>query len=198
MKLVAISKSEGNVYHEEFCPYIKRMKSGNKKFVRLDYAKDHNYRPCKFCSGVKGIVYYFKTNEKEADISYDKIDDAMCIKTKTGFWKLFYRARSQDWHLFHMNHKGYKSFNPNLKPKVLMRGSFHRQEDFKPTVHPGKALTYIKSHDKNYGIAETDIRRLPKNTAKQRVHYRQQKCRKKRESIKNVYKIFDELERKKG
>ena len=78
---------------------------------------------------------------------------------------------------------------------MLMRGSFHRQIDFKPTSHVNKILSYIKSHDRNYKIAEEDIRKMSKRTSAQRRRYRQQKNRKKREDIKNVYRIFNQLER---
>lgn len=194
MNQVIISTNERSVFHEQYCPYVNRIRKKYRKQIGEDDAIRKGYCECKFCRSVRGIAYKYRQTSN-VDIYYDKVDDAMCVKTDVGFWKIFWRDVSQDWHLFHMNHKGWKHFDKNLPAKILMRGSFHRQEDFKPTSHVNKILSYIKSHDHNYKLAEEDIRKMSKRTAKQRSHYRQQKNRKKRESIRSVYRIFNQLEK---
>ena len=196
MNLVVISKREKGAFHEEYCPYVKRIQKRFRRRVPEDEAVKRGYCECKFCRSVRGIVYKYRTST-DLDVSYDKIDDAMCVRTPVGFWKLIWRENYQVWHLFHMNKKGWKHFDSNLQSEKLMRGSFHRQEDFIPTASAEKAVKYILSHDNSYQIAEEQgVEKMPQRTPKQKLHYRQQKNRKKKESIRNVFKIFDELERK--
>lgn len=196
MSDVIISTKEGTVFHELFCPYVQRIQSRHRKQVTEEKAIKKGYCECKFCRSVRGIAYKYRQLCEE-NISYDATDNAICIKTDVGFWKLIWRENTQDWHLFHMNHRGWKCFDKTLPDEKLMRGSFHRQEDFAPTTNVSKALKYIRSHDKNYKIAEEDIRKLNKGNSKQKKHYQQQKNRKKRESIRNVYRIFHNLEKEK-
>lgn len=195
MSDVVISK-EGEAYHELFCPYLGKIKKWHRKQISEDEARKRGYRECKFCRSVQGIVYKYKKIGKY-DVSYDKVDNALCVKTEVGFWKLKWREASQDWQLFHMNHRGWKHFDQTYPAKKLMRGSFHRQDDFRPTTSVGKALSYIENHDLNYKQAEENIKLMPKNTPEQRRHYRNQKKRKTNESIRNVYKLFEELEKEK-
>jgi len=190
-----IVSTEGGVFHEEFCPYILRIQRKNKRQMPEEKALHKGYCECKFCRSIRGLVYKYR-HESDLNVSYDPIDQAFCIRTKVGFWKLIWRENKQVWHLFHMNHRGWKCFDEKLPSKELMRGSFHRQEDFRECGKISKAIKYILSHDKNYQLAEEDIRKISRNTPAERKHYRQQKNRKKRESVKNVYRIFDELERK--
>jgi len=192
---VIISTNERSVFHEQFCPYVNRIAKKYRKQIREDYAIMDGYCECKFCRSVRGIVYKYR--KYGYNVFYDAVDDAFCMKTNVGFWKLIWRENIEKWHLFHMNHKGWKSFNPDLPAKTLMRGSFHRQEDFRPTTKVSSAIKYILAHDKNYQLAEEDIRKVPKKTQYQKKRYNQQKKRKKKESIKNVYRIFNTLERNK-
>lgn len=192
---VVISKKGKKSYHDEWCPYVKQTKKENRKRIPEELAIQRGYCECKFCRSVRGIVYKYRLTT-DIDISYDKVDDAACVRTPVGFWKLMWRDDRYEWDLFHMNKRGYKSFNNTLPSKTLMRGSFHRQGHFFPTSSFSKAIKYILSHDKNYEFAEKHgINKMPKSNQQQRLHYRQQKNRKRKESIHNVYKIFNELER---
>ena len=196
MSDVIISTHEGRVFHEEFCPYIGRIKKRYRKQIPEERAIERGYCECKFCRSVRGLVYKYRKLGKE-NVYYDKGDNAFCIMTPGGFWKLLWRENKQEWHLFHMNHKGWKHFDPNLSPDILMRGSFHRQEDFRATTKLSKAIKYVESHDKNYLIAESDIRKMPKATSQQRKNYKKQKKRKHREDVRNVYRIFRNIEKEK-
>lgn len=192
---VIVSKNGITAFHEDYCPYVKRIRRENRKLIPEHVAVEHGYCECKFCRNVKGIVYKYR-KKGFTNISYDAVDNAFCVRTDVGFWKLIWRNVSQDWHLFHMNHGGRGHFDNTLPSKELARGSFHRQRDFLPTVHISKALRYIEDHDKNYRIAEEDLKKMPKSTAKQRNHYRYHKKRKRQESIRNVYKILDQINKK--
>ena len=194
MSNVIISRKKGEVYHEPFCPYVNYIGKKEKRSISEEKAINLGYRECKFCHSVRGISYNYRKNTDYC-VSYDPVDDALCVRTDAGFWKLIWRDNIQRWHLFHMNHHGWHSFDPKLPSRILARGSFHRQSDFSPTTSVDCALHYIYAHDKNYGIAEQDIRKMPKNTKKQRSFYNIQKNRKKREGVREVYRIFDELKR---
>ena len=192
MAQVIVSRLYGNSYHEDFCPYVKRMT--RRKRMSETKAKEKGYCECKFCHSVRGLVYKYKKLPPFRDISYDKVDDAFCIRTNVGFWKLIWSKRKQTWALWHMNGRGSNCFDASKKNEELMRGSFHRQDRFLPTSSIMEAINYIESHDRNYDIAEHDnIKKLNRGSKKQKLHYRQQRNRKRKESLYNVYKIIDEL-----
>lgn len=94
-----------------------------------------------------------------------------------------------------MNHGGWKGFDDSLPSKKLMRGSFHRQDDYKASPSISRILHYIEGHDKNYELSEENIKQMPRHTKKQRNHYRHHKNRKKKESIKRVYKLLDTIKK---
>lgn len=200
MSEVVISTKERSVFHELYCPYIKRINKKNRKQIDEQEAIRRGYCECKFCRSVRGMVYKYRgvvglqwSQNSFIDILYDAIDNAFCARTPVGFWKLIWRDNTEEWHVFHMNHKGYKCFDASLSSEMLMRGRFHRQDDFRSTTSISKALKYIRDHDRNYSLAETDIRKMPKRTHEQKKRYNQQKKRKKREAIKNVYKAFNKI-----
>ena len=193
---VVISTKERSVFHESYCPYAKRINKKYKRYISEDLAHSKGYCECKFCRSVKGIIYKYRCKLPSVNISYDPIDNAMCIRTDIGFWKILWRDNIEKWQLFHMNHTGWKCFNPKLPDKTLMRGSFHRQFDCRSTSNAEKIIEYILSHDRNVQIIETSgIKNLQKSTPKQKVNYRKAKNRKRKEDIKNVFKIFKEIEK---
>ena len=196
MNDVIISTKERSVFHEEYCPYVKRISKKYRKQIPEELARKKGYCECKFCRSVKGIVYKYRHRITGLSISYDPVDDAMCVRTQIGFWKMIWRDNIEKWQLFHMNRTGLDCYDPKLKTKELMRGSFHRQFDCISTCDAESILEYIKSHDRNYEIVEQGgVNKLPKNTPKQKLHYRQAKNKKRKEEIKNVFKIFKTLEK---
>lgn len=196
MSKVVVSRFEKKVYHEEFCPYAKRIKY--HKWMSVDKAEEKGYCQCSFCHGVQGLVYKYnklKPADAEYELSYDKVDDAFCVRTEVGFWKLIWRDKSETWATFHMNHKGGGCFDPEKSSKDLMRGSFHKQKDLTPTASISRIMTYILSHDKNYKIGDDKVEQMPRNNSKQRSEYRRTKKRLQKEKVRNVFNIFKELER---
>ena len=192
MSDVVISTKERSVFHEIYCPYTKRIKKANRKQISEELSVQKGYCECKFCRSVRGMVYKYR-GTIGMDILYDAIDNAFCARTQVGFWKLIWRDNVEEWHVFHMNHKGYKCFDADLSSKMLMRGKFHRQDDFRSTTSISKALKYIRDHDRNYQLAEIDIRKMPKRTHEQKKRYKQQKKRKKKEAIKSLYRAFNKI-----
>lgn len=195
MSDVIVSRLTGAVYHNEFCPYAKRISRNNVQIIDKYVAEKRGYHQCKYCFSAKGYVnryqgiYGFET-------SYDPVDDALCIKTPVGFWKIMWDKETNERQVFHMNHKGYKCFDPNLKSHVLMRGAFHKQKDlnsFRSEYSLEDIFEYIRKHDHILEMTGGDYKKMPRNTRQQRRFYRQAKNRERRKSIRTVYKILDKL-----
>lgn len=198
MSDVIFSRRNKKIFHEPFCPYAKRITQKYRVQVPDNIAVKEGLCECKFCRSVKGMVYKYR-NFSGYEVSYDKKDDALCVRTPVGFWKAIWRENIQRWHLFHMNGKGWHHFNSELPTKILMRGAFHRQDYFPPTGSLNKVMKYIRSHDECLRQAdEHGVNSMPQSTPKQRLHYRQQKKRKRKEGIRNVYKILEELEKERA
>lgn len=187
MNMVYVTRTGKKVYHDDFCPYI--AKKENLIVLGESVAEERGYRPCKFCFSSKGIVFKCRHIIGVQSI-YDPVDDAVCFRTKVGFWKVIWRDNIGKWHLFHLNSG---KFDPNAKSKNLMRRSFHRQYDLRETESIDKVLRYILEHDKSMFNSEGDYRKLPKNTKKQKRYYNQAKKRAKRKSVRNVYKLLDQI-----
>lgn len=190
MNMVWVSKHGRKVFHESFCPYLKKGENKYNFPLSEKQAVDQHYRECKFCRSVKGLAYKYRDMLPDVESSYDPIDNAVCFKTKVGFWKSVWMENSQEWLLFHLNQR---HFNPKAPSKVLMRKSFHRQVDVPATTSLAKVTAYIKRHDgdkENYG---DDYHDLPRNSKKQKKFYKQAKKRAQKKSVRNVIKLLDQL-----
>ena len=195
MEMVIIGKG-GERYHEEFCPYVLRIDKKSRKEVTIREAERRGYHACKFCCSVKGIAYNNRINYGR-NCFYDKVDDAICVRTDVGFWKIIWNDEWADWHLFHMNRYGYKCFDPKRSSKELARGRFHSQLDFKHTTHLDRIFKYIEKHDKKLDLIEGDYKSLPKATKQQRKYRKQAKKRKQRQDLRRLDMIFKEMEKSK-
>lgn len=122
----------------------------------------------------KGIEIYWRSNE-------------LYIKTDIGFWCICYDNKNDLLRLFHGN--GTFESVPVYNPTVV---SFHRQYD-KPNC--GSFVTYLEyivKHDnfkKRLNDVDGDIRRISKS----KKYIKAKKKREKKNSIRRVNKIFDEL-----
>lgn len=189
MKMVLVARNGRKIYHDTFCPYV--ADKNNFTVLGEPVAVERGYRPCKFCFSIRGIVFKCR-HVHQLESIYDPVDDAVCIRTDVGFWKVIWRENSGRWHLFHLNSG---KFDPKAPSKNLMRRSFHRQYDLRETPSINKVVNYIREHDKSIVDTEGDYHKLPKTTKKQKRYYEQAKKRAKRKSVRNVYKILDELNR---
>ena len=194
---VILSTRKKGAYHDDFCPYLKLIPTKYQKTVDEREAKHQGYHECRFCSSVRGIVYKYRKNgydeHTELQFSYDPVDQAVCVRTKIGFWKIIWRDVAQDWYLYHMNGHGYKGYDPERSDRDLMRGSFHRQKDFRPTDSLVKTLNYIIEHDHSREVSDEDYRKLPSATPKQRFYKGVAKARKRKAETYRVYQLIDEL-----
>lgn len=193
MSMVYMSKKAGKVYHELWCPYIAKLDKTERISIDEDKAIRDGHCACKFCSNVLGYVYKYK-GLVGGEVIYDPVDNALCVKTKVGFWKILWSDSSQDWRLFHMNHGGWGGFDASKPAKELMRGSFHRQGDVKSNTSLNKLLSYIIRHDRDYyWVKVNGVEKLPRKTNKQKKYYKQAKQRQKKDAVKRVYELLDSV-----
>ena len=192
MSNVIVGTKAGKTYHEIWCPYAERLNDKSRQEIREEDARKQGYCQCKFCSSVRGYAYKYKREGIVGlEFSYDKEDDALCVRTKVGFWKILWSDTSQDWRLYHMNHGGFRCFDPERPSKELMRGKFHRQDDVRPNVSLKKLFEYIRKHDDSYYQATTvGLAKLPKNTKRQKKTYKMAKKIKKKEEVGRVLELL--------
>jgi hypothetical protein len=190
---VVISKKSGQmIYHEETCPYAKRMQKKYRRYISEQKALEKGYRPCSYCGGLHGIFLSFVDDSNDLTASYDKKDKALCFRTDVGFWKVLEQGDPKSYRLWHLNGS---DFDQNVESKYLMRRSFHRQVDVKSTTNIGKIVQYIRDHDKAKKIIKDDWKKLPKSTQKQKRYYKQAKKREERKRHKRLDQLFEMIEK---
>lgn len=190
---MVISKKSGQmIYHEETCPYAKRMQKKYRRYISERNALEKGYRPCSYCGGLHGIFLGFVDDSNDLTASYDKKDKALCFRTDVGFWKVLEQGDPKSYRLWHLNGN---DFDRNVESKFLMRRSFHRQVDVKSTTNIGKIVQYIRDHDKAKKIIKDDWKKLPKSTQKQKKYYKQAKKREERKRHKRLDQLFEMIEK---
>lgn len=197
--MVISKKSDQMIYHEEDCPYAKRIKKKYRRHISEDTAKERGYHPCSYCGGLHGMYLrmrddpaYFARGREGLSVSYDRIDRGLCFRTSNGFWKVLIRGPVETYKLWHLNHG---HFDPELPDKVLMRRTFHRQTDVKETLNMGRIIRYISDHDKAKRIIDDDWKKLPKSTPKQKKYYKQAQKRARRKENRRIDELFKKLEK---
>lgn len=197
--MVISKKSDQMIYHEESCPYAKRMQKKYSRYISEQSALERGYRPCSYCGGLHGIYLKFNSDLKmfgksreDITASYDRIDKALCFRTDNGFWKVLEQGDPATYRLWHLNHG---HFDNSLPDKVLMRRAFHRQVDVKSTLNMSRIVQYIAQHDKAKKIMDNDWKKLPKNTPKQRKYYKQAKRREQKKQGRRLDILFQKLEK---
>ena len=197
--MVISKKSEQMIYHEEDCPYVKRMSKKYRRHISEDVAKERGYHACSYCGGLHGMYLrmrddpaYFARGREGISVSYDRIERGLCFRTSNGFWKVIIRGSVETYKLWHLN-RGH--FDPELPDKVLMRRTFHRQTDVKETLNMGRIIRYISDHDKAKRIIDDNWKKLPKSTPKQKKYYKQAQKRARRKENKRIDELFKKLEK---
>ena len=197
--MVISKNSRQMIYHEEDCPYVKRMSKKYLRHVSMDTAQERGYHACSYCGGLHGMYLrmrddptFFGRIREGISVSYDRIDRGICFRTKNGFWKVIIRGPVETYKLWHLN-RGH--FDPSLPDKILMRRTFHRQADVKETLNMGRIIRYISDHDKAKRIMDDDWKKLPKSTPKQKKYYKQAQKRAKRKEHERIDELFKKLEK---
>lgn len=198
--VVVSTRSDKKLYHELYCPYADRIQKRYRKTLKtVEIAKERGYSECSWCGGLHGEFLQTEIHpnlygrvRKAISFSFDRIDKALCMKTRNGFWKVIKSPYDGMYKLYHLNHG---DFDYRIDPKVLMRRTFHRQKDVKPGSHVAKFVSYVYEHDKAKTIIDNDWRKLPQKTQKQKRYYKQAEKRANRNKRKRLYEIFDKIEK---
>ena len=197
--MVVSRNSKKKVYHEEFCPYAKRIAGKYRKHLTKEQARSKGYKPCEFCGKTHGLYYrmqkfpdQYPAELKKMRISFDKEWSAICFNTGSAFWKIMWYQEATGFRLYHLNKEYY---SPQVSDKCLAKRKFHRQKDVKPSGDVRYLIKYIAKHDQAKQIMYDDWRKLPKQTKTQKKYYKQAKKKAKRKAINRVNDIFKQLER---
>lgn len=197
--MVISKKSDQMIYHEDSCPYAKRMQKKYSRYISEGNALEKGYRPCSYCGGLHGIYLHFINDPKMygrfhegLTASFDRKDKALCFRTDIGFWKIVENRRTNEYKLYHLNQGHFEKDTPD---KILMRRTFHRQSDVKGTTKMTRLVQYIFDHDKAKKIMDNDWKKLPKATSKQKKYYKQAKKREQRKQSRRLDDLFRMLEK---
>lgn len=190
--MVISKKSSQMIYHEESCPYAKRMQKKYRRYISEQTALERGYHPCSYCGGLHGFFLRYDNVSNDLVASYDRKDKALCFRTDIGFWKILEQGEPKTYRLWHLNGS---DFDKNVESKYLMRRSFHRQVDVKSTLNMSRIIQYIRDHDKAKKIIKDDWKKLPKTTSKQKKYYKQAKKREERKKHRRIDELFKKLEK---
>ena len=197
--MVISKNSKELIFHEETCPYVKRMSKKYRRYISERKARESGYHACSYCGGLHGFFLKFKSDpslyskaREGLTASFDRKDKAICFRTDVGFWKVLEQGEHQTFRLWHLNGS---DFDPKVESKYLMRRSFHRQVDVQATTNLGKIIQYISDHDKAKKIMKDDWKKLPKSTQKQKKYYKQAKKREERKRHKRLDQLFEMIEK---
>lgn len=190
--MVYSKKSSQLIYHEDDCPYAKRIIGKYRRQKSEKRLRELGYRQCSYCGGLHGFFLKYVPEQNDPIASYDRKDKALCFRTDVGFWKVLEQGEHPTYRLWHLNKR---DFDPNIESKFLMRRGFHRQADVQSTTHMGKIIQYIREHDRAKKIMNDDWRKLPKATSKQRKYYKQAKKRARRNENRRIDELFKKLEK---
>ena len=188
--------SKNKIYHEDWCPYVPiKAKFGKLSQWTATTKKnviEDGYKPCKWCCGMHGLYLRLKERNRHNDIRlcYEWEHQRICFRTENGFWNVREGDNGMFW-LYHLNHY---LFDPDAKDTELMKRKHHRQKDVKETEDVWHIMDYISKHDRMKPIVDQNWRRLPKTSRKKRKYYNQAKKRAERKAVRNLDKIFKQIE----
>ena len=199
MNRIISLKTQQRVYHKDGCPYVAKISGKFKKWVNIELPQYKYYRPCKYCGGMRGWARIFhkrperESKEKGIDCIYHEKSGCILMKTKVGFWKVYWQPQTKRFLLFHKNGE----LDPTKSIRDLLHENFHRQGDFKPSIDFDSVTNYIANHDKNKEIAEKDYRKLPQKTKKQKKIFKHYASKARRDYAKRMDALFDSIKTRK-
>lgn len=205
--MIISRNSKKKIFHSEnveLCPYARRIKKENRQHVEESRATQNGYCACSWCLGQHGAYLRLMKNPNQFGkfkirmmYYWDRENKALCVKTKAGMWKIT-RDDFEDATVFHMNSSVFNKFKETSGWPKTQRKHFHKQTDIDPNSSLSRILYYISEHDRAKLVSGGDWKKLPQDTKRQKKHYKSAKKREQKKQIRNVYKIFKQLEQKKG
>ena len=195
MNVTLSTTSRSKVFHLPGCPYDNRIRFENREDMNRWEAAHMGYRPCKYCSTMRGYHHIRKpfmkqmTKQHETQFTLAKDTDTLYIRTDAGFWKMYTKVDMQ-YRLYHLN-----TFDASLSTEQMMRGKYHQQKDVKFSTSPNSIIHYIIKHDEAKKIIEDDYRKLPRSTRKEKKYYEKARNRDGRRKKRQLYSLLDCISR---
>ena len=195
MHVMMSTTSRNKVFHLAGCPYENRIRYVNREDVNLREAVHMGYRPCRYCSTMKGYDHIRKPFMKQMSKLYGtqftlvRSTDTLYIRTDAGFWKMYTKGDMQ-YRLYHLN-----AFDESLTTEQMMHGRYHPQKDVKMSAAPNSIIQYIIKHDEAKKIIEVDYRNLPQKTRKEKKYYEKARMRDGRRKKRQLYNLLDCISR---
>ncbi len=195
---ISLSKSSQDIrlYLEEWNEELQKDllirvdeigKSKNLKTAMRYIVKEERvaFYPCKYRKYALGIEYL--ANKRGVQIEFDDTD--LYILTDMAAWKISYVQYFDRYKLLHCPFDG-----KPLTMEEAKTAHYHVQRDVAKNQSPYNHLEYIVKHDEAKKLIQISYKKLPKVTKQQKKYYRQAENREKRNSIRRVWKLFEELE----
>lgn len=110
-----------------------------------------------------------------------------------GCLKVIYKRKKRHFILWHRN-----ATDTRISLDEVEKVSYHRQKDMESAESIMEYLQYIQKHDKYKPSMNTDYRKLPRDTKRQKVYYNAAKKREKKRSAKRVERLFSLIEQQEG
>ena len=195
MHVMMSTTSRNKVFHLAGCPYENRIRYVNREEMNQREAVRMGYRPCSYCSTMKGYDHIRKPFMKQmsklhgTQFTLVRSTDTLYIRTDAGFWKMYTKSDMQ-YRLYHLN-----TFDGSLPTEQMMHGRYHQQKDVKLSASPNSIIHYIVKHDEAKKIIEVDYRKLPQNTRKEKKYYEKARNREGRRKKRQLYNLLDCISR---
>ena len=195
MHVMLSTTSRNKVFHLAGCPYENRIRFANREDVNLRDAVHMGYRPCSYCSTMRGYHRIRKpfmdqmTRLYGTQFTLDRNTDTLYIRTDAGFWKMYTKSDMQ-YRLFHLN-----TFDESLSTEQMMHGRYHLQRDVKISAAPNSIIRYIVKHDEAKKIIAVDYRKLPQKTRREKKYYEKARNRDGRRKRRQLCDLLDCISR---
>lgn len=188
MQKFNVTTHKSQVYHLQGCPYLKKARPENIRFINNYKASSGAYRPCRYCTNSKNLAFKAQADKltcycEQNDYQYMIGQKELLIQTDISYWKVVYLPRRESFILFHGNKK------PNSQEiHPYEEYMYHRQKDVPMKNTLEEYLSYIRSHDRNKKRFHDN---LPNLAGRQRITNKNHR----RGVTKRVMNLFDQLER---
>ena len=206
--MIVSRNSKKKVFHSEnveLCPYAGRIKKENRMHGNEERLIQEGYCACSWCLGMHGAYLRLRKNPNQFGqhkikllYYWDRKNNALCVRTKAGMWKIVSDSFANEITVFHMNKSPFNNYRGSQGWPKAQNRQFHRQKDVDPRSSLSRVLNYISEHDRAKMVSNGDWKKLPRDTKRQKEHYKRAKKKNKKKEIRNVIRLIEKMEQKKG
>lgn len=195
--IISAASAKHIVYHRKSCYYAKRIRPENKRGIPLKrIMATEGACPCKYCCGLYKDVRAHKrqmdlwSKNLQMEFTFVKNANRLYIRTDAGFWQIVPSREGITYYLYHSN-----NYSRNTETAAMMKWRFHRQGDVAETASLEDIVHYIHLHDEAKKTIADNYHKLPRSTKKQKQYYLQARKRDRREKLRRLDALFDQVEK---